>query len=183
MRSGQYTAPNSRIAYASQDALIIPGTVRDNITFGLEFHEQRYQEVLAACALIPDLAKMKSSDQTMLGEKGSTLSGGQKQRIVCITSIPLPVYRLNRPNSLQALARAVYANAPWTLLDDPLSALDAETEAHSERKLGSFEDVSSSHMYSIRIALWKRGSSSTQICHFGYSQWYFLSATPNNNTF
>ena len=82
MRSGQYTAPNSRIAYASQDALIIPGTVRDNITFGLEFHEQRYQEVLAACALIPDLAKMKSSDQTMLGDKGSRLSGSQKQRVV-----------------------------------------------------------------------------------------------------
>ncbi|KAK7692904.1 hypothetical protein QCA50_004540 [Cerrena zonata] len=110
MRTGQYIAPQCRIAYASQDALIIPGTVRDNITFGLEFQEQRYQNVLAACALIPDLAKMKSSDQTMLGEKGSTLSGGQKQRI--------------------ALARVVYANAPWTLLDDPLSALDAETEAH-----------------------------------------------------
>ncbi|KAK7689002.1 hypothetical protein QCA50_007693 [Cerrena zonata] len=31
---------------------------------------------------------------------------------------------------MQALARAVYANAPWTLLDDPLSALDAHTEAH-----------------------------------------------------
>lgn len=82
MRSGQYMVPTSRIAYASQDALIIPGTVRDNITFGLDFHEQRYQDVLAACALIPDLAKMKSGDQTMLGEKGSTLSGGQKQRIV-----------------------------------------------------------------------------------------------------
>ena len=82
MRSGQYTAPRTRIAYASQDALIVPGTVRENIIFGSEYEEQRYRDVLAACALLPDLARMKASDQTMLGEKGSTLSGGQRQRIV-----------------------------------------------------------------------------------------------------
>ena len=35
----------------------------------------------------------------------------------------------------QALARAVYADAPWTLLDDPLSALDAETETHGKYHL------------------------------------------------
>ncbi|KAK7692905.1 hypothetical protein QCA50_004541 [Cerrena zonata] len=110
MRSGEYNSPHGRIAYASQDALIIPGTVRDNILFGHEYDEGRYRTVLSACALLPDLERMKSGDQTRLGEKGSTVSGGQKQRI--------------------ALARAVYANASWTLLDDPLSALDAETEVH-----------------------------------------------------
>ena len=132
LKEGQYTRPSIRFAYASQDALIVTGTIRDNILFGNDFEEKRYQRVLDACALTSEVQKFRAGDQTMLGEKGSTLSGGQKQRIVCIISIPLPVYRLNRPNSLQALARAVYANAPWTLLDDPLSALDAETEAHSE---------------------------------------------------
>ncbi|KAH8077273.1 P-loop containing nucleoside triphosphate hydrolase protein [Cristinia sonorae] len=109
-KSGSYLSPPVRIAYAAQDALIVPGTVRENITFGCEFDEDWYNRVVDACALRPDLKKMRAGDGTMLGEKGRRLSGGQKQRI--------------------ALARAVYARAPWTLLDDPLSALDAETEAH-----------------------------------------------------
>lgn len=88
MRSGQYTAPRMRFSYASQDALIVPGTVRENIVFGLEYKETQYRDVLAACALLPDLARMKSNDQTMLGEKGSTLSGGQKQRIVRCVLLP-----------------------------------------------------------------------------------------------
>lgn len=87
MRSGQYTSPPGRIAYASQDALIVPGTVRDNILFGLEYDEERYRKVLAACALLPDLGRLKSGDQTRLGEKGITVSGGQKQRIVSLYSL------------------------------------------------------------------------------------------------
>ena len=90
MKSGQYNPPHGRIAYASQDALIIPGTVRENILFGREYDEKRYRDVLAACALLPDLERLRSGDQTRLGEKGITVSGGQKQRIVScyITFIP-----------------------------------------------------------------------------------------------
>ncbi|CAL1707862.1 unnamed protein product [Somion occarium] len=117
LRTGQYIPPQGRIAYASQDALIIPGSVRENIIFGLPFDEERYLKVVDACALRHDLNRLKAGDQTILGEKGGTLSGGQKQRI--------------------ALARAIYADAPWTLLDDPLSALDAETETHIFQSLFS----------------------------------------------
>lgn len=74
--------PQGRIAYASQDALIIPGSVRENIIFGLSFDEERYLKVVDACALRRDLDRLKAGDQTILGEKGGTLSGGQKQRIV-----------------------------------------------------------------------------------------------------
>ena len=131
MKSGQYNPPHGRIAYASQDALIIPGTVRENILFGREYDEKRYRDVLAACALLPDLERLRSGDQTRLGEKGITVSGGQKQRIVSryITFIPSLLFLTSIS---QALARAVYADAPWTLLDDPLSALDAETETHGK---------------------------------------------------
>ncbi|KAH9920611.1 P-loop containing nucleoside triphosphate hydrolase protein [Fomitopsis serialis] len=108
--AGQYSKPSTRFAYASQDALIIPGTIRENILFGRAFQAERYSRVIDACALTADVRKMPAGDGTWLGERGRRLSGGQKQRI--------------------ALARAVYADAPWTLLDDPLSALDAESESH-----------------------------------------------------
>jgi hypothetical protein len=61
--------------------------------------------VLAACALGPDLEILTQSDLTEIGEKGINLSGGQKQRV--------------------SLARAVYSDRDIYLLDDPLSAVDA----------------------------------------------------------
>uniref|UniRef100_A0A8B9TPU0 Canalicular multispecific organic anion transporter 1 n=1 Tax=Anas platyrhynchos TaxID=8839 RepID=A0A8B9TPU0_ANAPL len=78
---------------------------RDNILFGSELDEARYQQVIKACALLPDLELLPAGDQTEIGEKGINLSGGQKQRV--------------------SLARAVYSNADIYVLDDPLSAVDA----------------------------------------------------------
>merc|ERR1719258_973888 len=73
-------------------------------------NEPRYQRVLEACALLPDLAILPGGDMTQIGEKGINLSGGQKARV--------------------ALARACYAQAPTLLLDDPLSAVDAHVGRH-----------------------------------------------------
>ncbi|QRW07537.1 ABC transporter [Ceratobasidium sp. AG-Ba] len=101
---------NLRIAYASQDAFIFPETIRENVLLGSAFDRVRYDAVMDACGLAPDIGKMVKGDETILGDKGMTLSGGQRQRI--------------------ALARAVYADTSVLFLDDPLSALDGETEAH-----------------------------------------------------
>lgn len=78
---GLYSVPRGRIAYAAQDSLIIPGTVRDNILFGSPFFEEWYQRVIAACALTQDISTFSSGDATFLGG-ASRLSGGQSQRIV-----------------------------------------------------------------------------------------------------
>ena len=59
---------------------------------------------------VPDLDLLPSGDQTEIGERGVNLSGGQKQRV--------------------SLARAVYNNADLYLLDDPLSAVDAQVGKH-----------------------------------------------------
>ncbi|KAM6306423.1 ATP-binding cassette sub-family C member 2 [Aegotheles albertisi] len=93
------------LAYVPQQAWIQNATLKDNILFGSELDEARYQQVIKACALLPDLELLPAGDQTEIGEKGINLSGGQKQRV--------------------SLARAVYNNADIYILDDPLSAVDA----------------------------------------------------------
>ncbi|XP_075279640.1 ATP-binding cassette sub-family C member 2 [Opisthocomus hoazin] len=93
------------LAYVPQQAWIQNATLKDNILFGSELDEARYQQVIKACALLPDLELLPAGDQTEIGEKGINLSGGQKQRV--------------------SLARAVYSDADIYILDDPLSAVDA----------------------------------------------------------
>ncbi|KAJ2332419.1 hypothetical protein GGH91_006181, partial [Coemansia sp. RSA 2671] len=98
------------IAYVSQEAWLRNATIRENILFGEEYDQQRYEEVLRVCALKPDLRILDAGDRTEIGERGVTLSGGQKQRLT--------------------LARAVYSNRRILLIDDCLSAVDAHTGKH-----------------------------------------------------
>uniref|UniRef100_A0A8C0AIX4 Multidrug resistance-associated protein 4-like n=1 Tax=Bos mutus grunniens TaxID=30521 RepID=A0A8C0AIX4_BOSMU len=98
---------HGRIAYVSQQPWVFPGTVRSNILFGKKYEEDRYKEVIKACALEKNL---KERDQTVIGDGGTPLSEGQKARI--------------------SLARAVYQDADIYLLDDPLSAVDVEVSRH-----------------------------------------------------
>lgn len=91
----------------SQTAWIQTGSIRDNILFGSEMDNWRYQETLEKCSLMKDLELLPYGDLTEIGERGVNLSGGQKQRI--------------------QLARALYQNADIYLLDDPFSAVDAHT--------------------------------------------------------
>ncbi|XP_068192205.1 multidrug resistance-associated protein 1 isoform X2 [Antennarius striatus] len=98
------------VAYVSQQAWIQNSTLKDNIMFGQERRETWYQSVVEACALQPDLELLPAGDETEIGEKGVNLSGGQKQRV--------------------SLARAVYCDREVYLLDDPLSAVDANVGKH-----------------------------------------------------
>ncbi|KAF3341467.1 ABC transporter C family member 10-like protein [Carex littledalei] len=97
------------IAYVSQNAWIQTGTVQENILFGSPMNKQRQYnyKILERCSLVKDLEMLPFGDQTQIGERGVNLSGGQKQRV--------------------QLARALYQNADIYLLDDPFSAVDAQT--------------------------------------------------------
>ncbi|KAJ8333700.1 hypothetical protein SKAU_G00410190 [Synaphobranchus kaupii] len=101
---------NGTFAYVSQQAWIFHGTLRDNILMKEEFDQTRYDKVIMACSLHPDLESFPYGDMTEIGERGANLSGGQKQRI--------------------SLARAVYSNKDIFLLDDPLSAVDTNVGKH-----------------------------------------------------
>ncbi|XP_070223159.1 ATP-binding cassette sub-family C member 4-like [Bos mutus] len=101
---------HGRIAYVSQQPWVFPGTVKSNILFGKKYKEDRYEEVIRACALEEDLQLLEEGDLTEIGERGTPLSEGQKARV--------------------SLARAVYQDADIYLLDDPLSAVDAVVSRH-----------------------------------------------------
>ena len=98
------------LAYCAQNAWIQNLTLKDNILFGKQYNEAKYEETLKACALLSDLKTLAAGDETEIGEKGINLSGGQKQRV--------------------NIARAVYANTDIILMDDSLSAVDAHVGTH-----------------------------------------------------
>jgi ABC-type transport system involved in cytochrome bd biosynthesis fused ATPase/permease subunit len=52
-------------------------SIKDNILFGTPLDEDRYQQVLECCALLPDLAILEDGDNTEIGARGVSLSGGQ----------------------------------------------------------------------------------------------------------
>ncbi|XP_069620953.1 cystic fibrosis transmembrane conductance regulator [Ranitomeya imitator] len=99
---------SGRISFSPQFSWIMPGTIKENIVFGVSYDQYRYLSVIKACQLEEDIAKFPEKDNTVLGEGGITLSGGQRARI--------------------SLARAVYKDADLYLLDSPFSYLDLFTE-------------------------------------------------------
>ncbi|CEP63614.1 ATP-binding cassette bilirubin transporter BPT1 LALA0_S08e06656g [Lachancea lanzarotensis] len=98
------------VALCSQQAWIMNASVKDNILFGHRYDETYYNATVKACQLLPDLEILADGDETLVGEKGISLSGGQKARL--------------------SLARAVYSRADVYLLDDILSAVDAQVSRH-----------------------------------------------------
>lgn len=87
---------DSSVAYCSQRPWLLNTNVRENILFGQPMKRRRYAEVIAACALQPDLDILPAQDLTEIGERGINLSGGQKHRV--------------------AIARALYSNATTVLM-------------------------------------------------------------------
>ena len=76
--------------------------------YGLPLDKIRYVDTIRMCELERDLQILSAGDFTEIGEKGINLSGGQKARI--------------------SLARAVYSNNDIFLMDDPISAVDANVK-------------------------------------------------------
>ena len=99
-----------KMAYVSQTPWVFSGTVRENIVFGKQFNQEKFNKIIDVCNLGKDIESFPNRDLTEIGQRGVILSGGQRARV--------------------SLARAIYSDADIYLLDDPLSAVDAKVGKH-----------------------------------------------------
>jgi ATP-binding cassette, subfamily B, bacterial len=104
------------IAIVSQDSTLFDGTIADNLRLGRHDASDAQMIAAATAANIHDfILALPQGYATRIGERGATLSGGQRQRI--------------------AIARALLRDAPILLLDEALSAVDAQNEAIIQQAL------------------------------------------------
>jgi ATP-binding cassette subfamily B protein len=98
------------IGYVQQDVFLFSDTIQNNIQFGLK-EKVSYDDLTHAAKtahVLNEINNLPKQFDTLVGERGTTLSGGQKQRV--------------------AIARALIKNPSILILDDCLSAVDANTE-------------------------------------------------------
>jgi ATP-binding cassette subfamily B protein len=99
----------SAVAYVPQEAFLFSDTIAENLRMGNPRATQEEMERVCKLASLHDeILSFPRGYETLLGERGVTLSGGQKQRL--------------------CLARALLKEAPILVLDDTLSAVDADVE-------------------------------------------------------
>ncbi len=102
------------VGYAQQEAFLFSDTIANNIGYALSETSsaqarERIRGAARSAAVLSEIEELPDGFETLVGERGVQLSGGQKQRI--------------------ALARALLSEPRVLIMDDPLSAVDAKTEA------------------------------------------------------
>ncbi len=121
------------IGFVPQEGFLFSRSIRENIACGREGATE--EEIVAAASLAQldrEIAAFPDGYDTQVGERGVTLSGGQKQRT--------------------AIARALLADPPILILDDPLSSVDAATEAAILSGLATYYGTRSVIIVSHRLS-------------------------------
>ena len=106
----------AHVAIVAQDATLFHGTVAENLRLGRPEATQAELEAACRAANAHDfIQSLPGGYDALIGERGARLSGGQRQRL--------------------AIARALLRDAPILILDEALSAVDAENEAVIQQAL------------------------------------------------
>ncbi len=113
----------THLAIVPQNSVLFTGTIRENITYGLDnITEEQLRQVLDAARLTDFIASLPDGLDTVLTEHGSNLSGGQRQRI--------------------SIARAIIRNPSVIIFDEATSALDSVSEREIQKAI---DNLTSNH--------------------------------------
>jgi len=98
----------SKIAVASQKAVLFKGTIKDNITYGSKDIDLDRINKVIEISQSKFIGELEKGIESEVAQGGTNFSGGQKQRL--------------------SIARALYKNAEIIIFDDTFSALDYKTD-------------------------------------------------------
>ncbi len=106
------------ISVVPQNSVLFDGTIRENITYGLDkYSEKDFERVVEMANLNEFINQLPNGYDTVIGEHGDKLSGGQKQRIT--------------------IARALIRDPRILILDEATSALDNISEYHVQKAIAT----------------------------------------------
>ncbi len=121
------------LAVVPQTSILFSGTIRDNITYGIDnVDDALLNEVIKAANLTDLVESLPQGIDTVVGEHGGKLSGGQRQRI--------------------SIARALIRNPEVIVLDEATSALDSISEKLIQEALGNLTEGRTTFIVAHRLS-------------------------------
>jgi len=121
------------IGVVTQDVFLFSDSLEENINVTeLPVGAEEVQEATRLSGVYKNIMEFQDEFSTVVGERGVTLSGGEKQRVT--------------------IARAILKKPRILVLDDALSAVDADTEKHILDNIASFETKPTTVVISNRIS-------------------------------
>ena len=112
----------SEVGFVGQDPLLLRGSVEENVRLFRDASREAVESALTKAHLLDEVRRLPNGLETQVGEGSNSLSGGQRQRL--------------------GIARALLTGPSVLVLDEPSSALDAESEQEILASLANVDPTS-----------------------------------------